>query len=287
MPRWLFLEATVFSAILTGAGPVVAETSDVDSLLAAAEEQFLDVEYESALETLERADGTGGLSHGQTTRLLALRGTIHLLMGGVTEAHEAYSQLLAADPTYVLPEEYPPRAAEFLESIRGEIAVPVSLVHTPLHDIAVGQPVTIEVQVPGAPSQFDVRIFFRGGGERGYSSTEMSRIASDRFVGTIPGSLGSEGTSTIEYFIVVSDGDRRVAHSGSPSRPHSVLVAGGGSQPEPRPRGQPIVRRWWFWTALGGGVALALGLGLGIGLGGSSDAETGTVDLTLRFPQDQ
>jgi len=30
---------------------------------------------------------------------------------------------------------------------------------------------------------------------------------------------------------------------------------------------KPVYRRWWLWTAVGGGVVLAVGLGLGLGLG--------------------
>jgi tetratricopeptide (TPR) repeat protein len=33
----------------------------------------------------------------------------------------------------------------------------------------------------------------------------------------------------------------------------------------------PMVKKWWFWTALGGGAAVALAIGLGAGLSGASD----------------
>jgi tetratricopeptide (TPR) repeat protein len=33
----------------------------------------------------------------------------------------------------------------------------------------------------------------------------------------------------------------------------------------------PIVRKWWFWTAIGGGAAVVLAIGLGAGLGGGKD----------------
>jgi tetratricopeptide (TPR) repeat protein len=33
----------------------------------------------------------------------------------------------------------------------------------------------------------------------------------------------------------------------------------------------PIVRKWWFWTAIGGGAVVVLAIGLGAGLGGAKD----------------
>jgi tetratricopeptide (TPR) repeat protein len=36
--------------------------------------------------------------------------------------------------------------------------------------------------------------------------------------------------------------------------------------PQPPPPRKPIYKKWWFWTAIGGGVAVGLGVGLGVGL---------------------
>jgi len=33
----------------------------------------------------------------------------------------------------------------------------------------------------------------------------------------------------------------------------------------------PIIKKWWFWTAVGGGVVVVLAIGLGAGLSGASD----------------
>jgi tetratricopeptide (TPR) repeat protein len=48
----------------------------------------------------------------------------------------------------------------------------------------------------------------------------------------------------------------------SPAPPLVVAVAPAVT-PSPR---RPPWRRWWFWTAIGGGVALGVGLGVGLGL---------------------
>jgi tetratricopeptide (TPR) repeat protein len=50
------------------------------------------------------------------------------------------------------------------------------------------------------------------------------------------------------------------------------LVVASAPVATPRTR-RPAWRRWWFWTAIGGGVAVGVGLGVGLGLhasGGSS-----------------
>ena len=46
-------------------------------------------------------------------------------------------------------------------------------------------------------------------------------------------------------------------------RPRDLRL--GDAQPAPQIR--PLYRRWWLWTAVGGGVAVAVGLGVGLGLG--------------------
>jgi hypothetical protein len=52
--------------------------------------------------------------------------------------------------------------------------------------------------------------------------------------------------------------------------PDSVVVE---EPPPPRQRKPltPYARKWWFWTAIGGGAVLVLTIGLGAGLGGAKD----------------
>lgn len=272
-------------ALLCLAGEARGQSEPVEELLEDAEEAFLDVEYERALDLLYRAeDLQEEASDEQIVRLLALRGTILYLQGDEADARGAFGRLLALDRGYRLPEHFPPRAAEFFDAVRQEVAVAVSVDHRPPRGFRLGDPMEIEATIRGVTSLHTVRIFFRLAGGRGYSSTEMERLEGDRFIGTIPatGSIGEGRGGEVEYFILVVAGDERVANSGSPGDPHAFTYGTGQSRPARPSSASRVLRSWWFWTAVGGAVVLALGLGLGLGLGGD-EPETGSVDLTIRF----
>ena len=67
--------------------------------------------------------------------------------------------------------------------------------------------------------------------------------------------------STVEGFLVElrEEQRKRAAAHVSPATPQPT--------PAPAPAEQPLVRKWWFWTAIGGtAVVTGLGIGLGIGL---------------------
>lgn len=69
--------------------------------------------------------------------------------------------------------------------------------------------------------------------------------------------LGSKDRDEIEQIIRELDAQRRDLPSSDAALVSSV----------PRPREpKPLYRRWWLWTAVGGGVVLAVGLGVGLGL---------------------
>lgn len=281
----------IFFLIGTGLSTTVrtlAQTVEVAGLLEEAEEAFLDVEYENALDLLLRAESLGGLGDSDMMRLLALRGTLMFLQGEQEEARVAYGRLLSFDPDFRLPEEHPPRAAEFLETVRQETARPVSLAHSPPGVFEPGEPMLVEASILDLASSHAVRVFFRLRGEGGYSSTEMVRRSGDLFVGTIPatGALGIGAGGVVEYFIMVVAGDDRIANSGTPNRPHSFRIRGSAPSSTPTRERTSVVRSWWFWTAIGGAVVLAFGLGLGLGLGDDA-GPAGSVDVTLRFTEDQ
>jgi len=61
-----------------------------------------------------------------------------------------------------------------------------------------------------------------------------------------------------------------LAALGAESGAHVALVA-----PAPPPKKTPLVKRWWFWTAIGAG-ATGLAVGLGVGLRHDHDSRGGT-----------
>jgi tetratricopeptide (TPR) repeat protein len=104
---------------------------------------------------------------------------------------------------------------------------------------------------------------------RAYELTNEPSLLHD--VGLCQQQLGRNADAATSYqqFLErssqVSDRDRRDVES-------VIRELDGGRQriiaAPPRPQDKtPLYRRWWLWTAVGGGV-LVLSLGLGLGLGG-------------------
>jgi tetratricopeptide (TPR) repeat protein len=263
-----------------------AESTRVERLLTSAEDSFLDVEYEDALGSLQSADALGEASEAQTERILALRGTIYLLMEDEAQARSNFERLLSMDASYQLPEAYTPRAQAFLERMRDEAAAvaAIAISHEPPQRFEPGERLIITAEIRGFREGYAVSVFHRLFGGHSYSSTEMTRVQGDTFSGEIPldGELASGAGGIVEYFLVVTDGESRVANEGSPRNPLSFEVVGS----EGRRRGgggTSVARRWWFWTILGVAVAAGLGFGLGFGLAGEEQVPTGDVSITLTF----
>lgn len=258
-----------------------ADTDQVEDQLVVAEDAFLDVEYEAALEALAEAEEFSGATDEQLMRLLALRGTLHHLLGNEADARTAYLRLLAMDPHYHLPEEHPPRAGEFLDSVRAERDVPISIDHRSPVRFEPTESFDIIADISGVRSGQTISIFYRSEGDSAYRSTEMERIEGDRFAGEIPASAQTlEDGGEVEYFILVAQGEERLAHEGSPRDPLTFIVGVGDDRSG---SGGSVARSWWFWTIIGAAIAAGLGLGLGLGLGGDQET-TGAVEGTAIFP---
>lgn len=286
-PRLLLRIATATLLVAMHSPAARAESARVERLLTSAEDSFLDVEYEDALGSLQNAERLGEASDAQLLRILALRGTIYLLMDDETQARANFERLLSLDRSYQLPETYTPRAQAFLERMRreAEAASAISISHEPPARFAPGERLVITATVRGVTEGYAVSIFHRIFGEHSYSSTEMTCVEGDLFAGEIPadGELAAGQDGIVEYFIVVTDGETRVANEGSPRNPLSFEVAGDGGRRGGGGRGTGVARRWWFWTILGVAVAAGLGFGLGFGLSDDAQVPTGDITITLDF----
>jgi hypothetical protein len=285
VPRATFPSRVAAALLLIALAPAAeADSDDVEQHLIVAEDAFLDVEYETALEALTRAESETGATEDQLARLLALRGTILFLQGDEDRARVVYTRLLTLDPSYSLPGEHPPRASAFFDGVRAETASPPEVDHRPPGSFRASEPLEISATVRNATAAHSVRIFYRRRGERGFSSVEMARLEGERFVGTIPtfAALGGEQSGSVEYFILVALGEDRVANAGTPRRPLSFSVSGddGGRRP---PSTGGVASQWWFWTAIGAAVAVAVGLGVGLAFGLPSGQPSGDVEVTFRF----
>lgn len=70
-----------------------------------------------------------------------------------------------------------------------------------------------------------------------------------------------------EYLGQIQTSERQLSSvEVSTSSPSPEQVASPHSLASSASTGRPVVRRWWFWTAIGGGVLVFTAIGLGVGL---------------------
>lgn len=286
----LWPNALAALVVLCSSGLARADSEAVENHLIVADDAFLDVEYDTALEALAMAEAETGATDEQLARILALRGTIFCLQGDLAHARGVYTRLLTLSPGYRLPEEHTPRAAEFLEQVRAETAGPPEIDHSPPRSFRPGEAMEIRAEVRNVTPDHSVRLFFRRRGDRSYSSVDMTLEEGDRFAAAIPAfaALGGDEVGVVEYFIVVAIGDERLANAGTPRRPMSFSVARaqGSGRPDRGHSEADVTSRWWFWTAIGAAAAVALGVGLGLGFGLQTGQPEGAAEVTFHFQSD-
>jgi len=112
-------------------------------------------------------------------------------------------------------------------SLRGEgiDAVPPVISHSPLTSAKEGQILRVEADVSDDIQVRSVKLFYRVGGDRWYSSLDMDHTG-ERYYSTVP--WDHVTLSGLEYYIEASDG-YNISRSGSPESPHRVPVSARAS----------------------------------------------------------
>ena len=112
-------------------------------------------------------------------------------------------------------------------SLRGEgiDVIPPTISHNPLKSAKEGQILRVEAEVSDDIQVRYVKLFYRVGGDRWYSSIDMDRTG-ERYYSTVP--WDHVTLSGLEYYIEASDG-YNISRSGSPESPHRVPVSARAS----------------------------------------------------------
>jgi hypothetical protein len=265
------------------------------------------LDYKAVVAQAKRALGMPQ-THDRLVEIYRLLGTANGVLGHNDEAVDAFTKLLAVDPDHRLPRGLSPKITRPFQEAGGYwIDRPGGLTVTPdmPREAQPGKPIVIAVKLQDPLHMAEnVRLSWRREGD-----VEFQHI--DAAVGggislTIP--TGGGPTVTIPadqvqsrkadynvelYLTALSASGGELRSSGDAIHPLSVIVrvprdlalvpTGGETgttvtvEKQRKPRG-PLIKQWWFWTAVGGG-AVAIGLGVGLGIGLTRD--TSHVDLNV------
>jgi hypothetical protein len=250
------LGAILIAAVAHGAQPE-------RSRLAQARKEYLAQEYERVVRLLVPLVASQVATISEKVDAYELLGLSYLILGETRRAREAFENLLELDSGHVLRDASgSPKIQRFYESVRESFVpgyrtrAPVTLEHTASTGAVAGRRLEIGAHVAqGAKEIGQVLVRWRRAGLLGYESVAMRRQGAQLVVGFV----APEDTSAyeLEYYIEVrAPGGQTLTRVGSPDRPLTITVSGAPA------RRVPLVRRWWFWTAIG--VAVVGGATAGI-----------------------
>jgi tetratricopeptide (TPR) repeat protein len=259
-----------------------------DALIEEASSAFSLLDFEGALEKLDRAQKTKGNTSKDLVRIYSLRAKCLISLGREDDAVQAFTAALSIDPAFRLSPDSSPRFAEPFQKLldRGVAALDVD-VSLP-DQVVVGAPVLVIVQVAADPAGISdkMRLRYRRGKKK-YSALKAKLQLGKRSRFYLPPSIWkAEGLQVIEWHCEILDRHGGLLkRMGDADHPLTIVVkmkpiAAVVAPPPPPPIAKPQVKkpppppawyeRWWVW-AIVGGVAVAAGTTAGI-LATSADA---------------
>ncbi|HTE50032.1 MAG TPA: hypothetical protein VK698_04110 [Kofleriaceae bacterium] len=251
-----------------------ADAPDPTALVSRAQREMLQLDFERAIELLERAEATGANLREQLIVIYRSLGESHASVGQGPEAEAEFRRLLALDPDAQLPPGSSPKltapfaaARDFMLrrpalaiacERRGDDRAILSVQSDPLDLVAAARPVRADGSaVPGGarrPGRARVSLSFPPGAEACAAldrhGNELARALLVVGGARPPAPVASSGDDPTS---ILPPGE--VAHRARPSR---------APAPAPRPAtierddgpAPPLYARWWLW---GAGSAVAAG----------------------------
>lgn len=248
MPRALRLAIPLLCLSL--AAPALAQDNP---LIARGEEEYGELRFEEALQTLSAALVRSGNSRADSARIYRLLAFTYLALGREEEASGAYRSMLPLDPEFVPGEEVSPRIREFFGQVRAEWESegrpgsgpppPVEIAHRSPPRADRGAEVTLSAEVQDPGGRVDRLVLaYRQGTEAVFNRLD-TRLVDGSFVATIPGA--DVAPPLVEYYFEALDGQGLpIAARGDVAAPLRIAVPAPGG-------GINVLEEWWFWTLIG------------------------------------
>ncbi len=263
----------VLASCLASAAAAASEKEKLEL----ARRQYLAQEYERVVRLLQPLVGSPLATISEKVEAYELLGLSYLILGENKRAKEAFENLLELDPGHVLRDASgSPKIQRFYESVR-ESFMPgyrsrggVSLEHAAPTGAVAGRRVEIGARIAqGGKELGSVVVRWRRAGLLSYASVSMRREGTN-LTATFLAPTDTAGYQ-LEYYLEARDpGGHVLSRVGSPDQPLVIAATGVPARTE------PLVRKWWFWTAIG--AVVVGGLTAGIVAGVRETAPDGNLD---------
>jgi len=273
------LVAIAAAALVSWAVPAGAQHRN--PLIAAGSEQYDDLRFEEALQTLSAALVRSGNTDRDKATIYRLLAFTYLALGREEEAEGAYRSLLAYDPDFDPGSNAAPRIRAFFSAVRerweadGRPGItppaPVTIRHRSPPQADRGEPVELRAEIDDPSGRVaSVVLAYRQGSEDVFQRLD-TRFADGAYTAVITGD--DIRPPLVEYYFEGLDASGLpVASRGDVAAPLRIAV--------PAPGGSSILTQWWFWV--GAAVLIGGAVTAGILLSGGGGTEQGTFVITVR-----
>jgi hypothetical protein len=254
-------------------------------LIARGQQEFDELRFEEALQTLSAALVRTGNTRDDEARIYRLLAFTYHALGRLEEASGAYAGMLARDPDFEPGASVAPRVRTFFAEARtrwesaGRPGVepprPVNIAHRSPPQAERGQQVELSADVDDPGRRVDRLVLAYRQGTQAVFQRLDARRTDGRYVATIPG-LAIAPPLVEYYFEAVDAQGLPIAARGDVAAPLRIAV------PAPATAGGSIVEEWWFWTIIGAVTVGAVVTGVVVGTQPSGQAPPGTLIINVQ-----
>ena len=274
---------------LASPAAALAQSGSNVTLVTTGRQQFDDLRYEEAVQTLSAALLRRGNTPAQEVTIYELLALSYLALNRDEESEGAFRLMLARDPEHPLDAGQAPRIRDFYRrgverwvrdgrpgvaraSEGAPVERPVTIDHRSPAQQTAGVLLTLTAQITDPDRRAEALVLAYRPGSRGL----FRRMRTSRSAGVFSASIPSEEVRppVVEYYFeAVDPSGIAVASRGDAFAPLRVVV--------PQAEATPITSRWWFWT---GAAAVLAGVAVGtyFAVSGSSEPAPARLTITVR-----
>lgn len=246
------LAAVLGACLLLSASDALAQRRN--PLIAQGQEQYDDLRYEEALQTLSAALVRAGNSEQDRSTIYRLLAFTYLALGREEEAEGAYRSLLAIEPEFQPGSDVSPRIRDFFGGVRqrweqeGRPGVaqrppaPLNIRHRSPPQARRNTAVSLEAQVEDPDGRLaGLVLAYRQGTSAVFTRLE-AQLRGGSWYAQVP--AAAVRPPLVEYYFEAVDAaGLPIAQRGDVAAPLRIAV--------PAPESGGLLSQWWFWTVVG------------------------------------
>lgn len=257
----------------TPAPVLVARTAA--EAMAQLDSLYKTLEYAAVIPLAEQVLARSDLSSEQRLEAYRLQGSARAIVEDPVDAERPFRLLLRARPDYEMPGDTPPKILAVFRKVQSEekalasqlkgversrLIAGLRLTGEPPNEAQGGRPVRFAYRVRDTAGVVEaVKVQYRRGGQRSFSSLALERSEDGEWRGFIPGEFtADEKGFGLEYFTETSDREGLLLVSGTEKQPLLITVLPGQV---PVQAFKPVPKAVFFTSlALTGAIGVATGV---------------------------